>query len=80
VRVCQDPRIEELGMRPGRSSQRKELKHVASFAQCMCHPSQRHEMLLVMMKEEVVCCGAGSRIRSRRVWWHCCRRYRSWEG
>lgn len=63
-----------------RSNQQKAFQHGVSIANGVHRLCQHHEVLLVVTMEEVVCCGAGSRIKSRRVWWHYCRRCQSWEG
>ena len=78
--VGQKPRIEELGMQLERSSQQTAFQHGVSIASGVRRLYQHREVVLVARMEEVVCCGAGCRIKSRRVWWHYCRRYRSWEG
>ena len=78
--VGQCPQIEELGMQLERSNQRKAFQHGVSIANGVHRPCQHHEVLLVVMMEEVECCGAGCRIKSRLVWWHYCHRCRSWEG
>ena len=76
----QYPQIEGLGMQLERSSQQKAFRHGVSIANGVHRPYQRRVVLLVAMMEVVVCYGAGSRIKSRRVWWHYCRRCQSWEG
>ena len=78
--VGQKPRIEELGMQLERSSQQTAFQHGVSIASGVRRLYQHHEVVLVARMEEVVCCGAGCRIKSRRVWWHYCRRCQSWEG
>ena len=74
------PQIEELGMQLEQSSQQKAFQHGVSIASGVRRLYQHHEVLLVARMEEVVCYGAGCRTKFRRVWWHYCRRYRSWEG
>lgn len=78
--VGQYPQIEELGMQLERSNQQKAFQHGFSIANGVRRLYQHHEVLSAAMMVEEVCCGAGCRIKSRREWWHYCRRYRSWEG
>jgi hypothetical protein len=65
VHVDQDPRIEELGTRPGRSSQRMAFQPAVLLVRRICRRSRYRDLPLVAMMEVVAYCGAGFRTTSR---------------
>jgi hypothetical protein len=65
VHVDQDPRIEELGMRLGRSSQQMAFQPAVQLVHHICRRSRYRDLPLGAKMEVVVCCGAGFRTTSR---------------